>query len=126
MERKEFLPDSAGAGRHRGGIAQAITFRSIADSPMSVRIRPDKMFCEPPGINGGQPGKVGTVHINGELITRFPPIDFLPGDVVDLHLPGGGGFGPVSERSGTLVEEDLALGYITPEGARRDYGYGGG
>jgi N-methylhydantoinase B len=123
MLRKEFLPDSAGAGRHRGGVSQVISFRSIADAPMSVRIRPDKMFCEPPGINGGQPGKVGTVHINGELITRFPPIDFLPGDEIDLHLPGGGGFGPSAERASELIVQDLALGYITAEGARRDYGY---
>jgi N-methylhydantoinase B len=119
---KEFLPDSGGPGRQRGGVGQVIKFRSIADGAMSARIRPDKMFCEPPGMNGGAPGRVGTVHINGELITRFPPIEFLPGDEIVLHLPGGAGFGPVSERSPELVLRDLALGYITPEGAQRDYG----
>jgi len=119
---KEFLPDSAGAGRRRGGVGQVIKFRSIAAGPMSVRIRPDKMFCEPPGLDGGQPGKVGTVHINGELITRFPPIEFNPGDEIVLHLPGGGGFGPVEERERALVLRDLELGYITPGGAQRDYG----
>lgn len=123
MLRKELLPDSAGAGRQRGGIGQAISFRSIADQPMSVRIRPDKMYCEPPGIKGGSPGKVGSVRMNGELITRFPPIDFLPGDEIDLYLPGGGGFGPVSERETALIKRDLDLGYITRESARRDYGY---
>ena len=40
-------------------------------------------------------------------------------------MPGGGGFGPVSERSVELIRNDLALGYITPEGARRDYGFDG-
>jgi N-methylhydantoinase B len=119
---KEFLPDSAGPGRQRGGISQMIKFRSIADGPMSVRIRPDKMFCEPPGIDGGKPGRVGTVHINGELITRFPPIEFHPGDLVELRMPGGAGFGPVAERDPKLVLADLALGYITAEGAHRDYG----
>jgi N-methylhydantoinase B len=125
MLHKEFLPDSAGAGRQRGGISQMITFRSIAAGPMSARIRPDKMFCEPPGLNGGQPGKVGTVRINGELVTRFPPIEFNPGDEIELRMPGGGGFGPVSERSVASIRNDLALGYITPEGARRDYGFDG-
>jgi len=38
---------------------------------------------------GRQPGEVGTVHINGELITRFPPIEFNPGDEIVLRLPGG-------------------------------------
>ena len=84
------------------------------------------MYCEPPGINGGQPGQVGTVYINGEVITRFPPIDFMPGDEIDLHLPGGGGFGPVEERPEEEVQQDLALGYITPAGAQRDYGYDAG
>ena len=27
------------------------------------------------------------------------------------HLPGGGGFGPVSERAPELIREDIALGY---------------
>jgi N-methylhydantoinase B len=106
---KEFLPDSAGPGRQRGGISQMIKFRSIADGPMS-------------GIDGGKPGRVGTVHINGELITRFPPIEFHPGDLVELRMPGGAGFGPVAERDPKLVLADLALGYITAEGAHRDYG----
>jgi N-methylhydantoinase B/oxoprolinase/acetone carboxylase alpha subunit len=122
MTCKEFLPDSAGPGRMRGGISQIIKFRNIGEGPMSARIRPDKMFCEPPGINGGAPGRVGRVFMNGQLITRFPPIEFNPGDEIILEMPGGGGFGPVSERDPALIRQDLDLGYITPEGARRDYG----
>ena len=123
MHCKEFLPDSAGAGRQRGGVGQLIKFSNIADVPMSARIRPDKMFCEPPGIDQGAPGHVGTVHINGESITRFPPIEFKPGDLIELRLPGGAGFGPVSERPRELILQDLEIGYITPEGAARDYGF---
>jgi N-methylhydantoinase B/oxoprolinase/acetone carboxylase alpha subunit len=123
MHCKEFLPDSAGPGRRRGGISQVIKFTNIADVPMSARIRPDKMFCEPPGINQGSPGRVGTVHINGERITRFPPIEFKPGDLIELRMPGGAGFGPVSERPRALILHDLEMGYITPESAARDYGF---
>ncbi|MFZ4847814.1 MAG: hydantoinase B/oxoprolinase family protein [Caldilinea sp.] len=120
---KEFLPDSAGPGRMRGGISQTIRMRSIADGPMSLRVRPDKMFCEPPPMNGGRPGRVGTVHINGELITRFPPIEFKPGDEVELRMPGGAGFGAVSERDPARIAYDLELGYITRQAAKEDYGY---
>ncbi|MCB0114386.1 MAG: hydantoinase B/oxoprolinase family protein, partial [Caldilineaceae bacterium] len=81
-----------------------------------------KMFCEPPGLNGGKPGKVGVVRMNGEVITRFPPLEFKPGDVIELTMPGGGGFGPVAERETALIQRDLDLGYISLEGARRDYG----
>jgi N-methylhydantoinase B len=119
---KEYLPDSAGPGRQRGGIGQRMTFKSIAQGTMTARIRPDKMFCEPPGLNGGAPGRVGQVLLNGELITRFPPLELEPGAEVELRMPGGGGFGPVSERSRALILSDLELGHITPTGARRDYG----
>jgi N-methylhydantoinase B len=119
---KEYLPDSAGPGRQRGGIGQRMTFKSIAQGTMTARIRPDKMFCEPPGLNGGAPGRVGQVRLNGELITRFPPLELEPGAEVELRMPGGGGFGPVSERSRALILSDLESGYITPTGARRDYG----
>jgi N-methylhydantoinase B len=119
---KEYLPDSAGPGRQRGGIGQRMTFKSIAQGTMTARIRPDKMFCEPPGLNGGAPGRVGHVRLNGELITRFPPLELEPGDEVELRMPGGGGFGPVSERRRESILSDLELGHITPTGARRDYG----
>jgi N-methylhydantoinase B len=65
---------------------------------------------------------VGQVRLNGASLTRFPPIELQPGDEVELRMPGGGGFGPVSEREPALIGYDLAMGYITPEGARRDYG----
>ena len=122
MMCKELLPDSAGAGRRRGGVSQMIKFTNIGKESITARIRPDKMFCEPPGLNGGKPGKVGRVRMNGEIVTRFPPLEFKPGDVIELTMPGGGGFGPVAERETALIQQDLDLGYITLEGARRDYG----
>ena len=122
MMCKELLPDSAGAGRRRGGVSQMIKFTNIGKESITARIRPDKMFCEPPGLNGGKPGKVGRVRMNGEVVTRFPPLEFKPGDVIELTMPGGGGFGPVAERETALIQQDLDLGYITLEGARRDYG----
>ncbi|MEZ4837229.1 MAG: hydantoinase B/oxoprolinase family protein [Caldilineaceae bacterium] len=122
MMCKELLPDSAGAGRRRGGVSQMIKFTNIGKESITARIRPDKMFCEPPGLNGGKPGKVGVVRMNGEVITRFPPLEFKPGDVIELTMPGGGGFGPVAERETALIQRDLDLGYISLEGARRDYG----
>jgi N-methylhydantoinase B/oxoprolinase/acetone carboxylase alpha subunit len=124
MMCKEFLPDSAGAGRRRGGVSQVIKFTNIGKESITARIRPDKMFCEPPGLNGGKPGKVGQVRMNGEIITRFPPLEFKPGDIIELYMPGGGGFGPVAEREPALIQRDLDLGYITLEGARREYGFG--
>jgi N-methylhydantoinase B len=121
MVKKEFLPDSAGAGRRRGGISQVIVFRNIGATSMNARIRPDKMVCAPPGLNGGRVGKVGEVRFNGEVITRFPPLEFKPGDEIEMRMPGGAGFGPVAERDRALVRHDLAMGYITPQAALAEY-----
>jgi N-methylhydantoinase B/oxoprolinase/acetone carboxylase alpha subunit len=119
---KEYLPDSAGPGRRRGGIGQRMTFKSIASNPMIAKVRPDKMFCAPPGLNGGSPGRTGQVRLNGEIITRFPPLELRLGDEIELLMPGGGGFGPVAERPRDMILQDLELGYISPHGASRDYG----
>ncbi len=120
--KKEFRPDSAGPGRRRGGIGQVITFQHTGRQPMIFNLTPDRIATLPQGLNGGQPGRIGEVYLNDTLVTRFPPIRLQPGDVVELRMAGGGGFGPVSERPRELILRDLELGYITPLGARQDYG----
>ena len=80
------------------------------------------MFCAPPGLAGGEVGRVGTVLVNGQPIDRFPPIPLTTGDEIELRMPGGGGFGPVAERPRSAVIRDYQRGYVTRAGARRDYG----
>ena len=89
---------------------------------MIFNLTPDRVTTLPQGLAGGQTGRIGEVYINREPVTRFPPIQLRSGDLVELHLPGGGGFGPVEERRRASILRDLELGYISPAGARRDYG----
>ena len=119
---KALLPDSAGAGQRRGGVGQVMTFKNVSQVTYNARVRPDKIFCAPPGLNGGQPGRTGEVRFNGEVITEFPVLTFKPGDEIELRMPGGAGFGPVASRERAHILRDFQLGYITPEGARQDYG----
>jgi N-methylhydantoinase B len=121
--RKELRPDSAGAGRRRGGLGQTIAFRHIGHSEMILTIIPDKIVCQPPGLAGGRPGQLGAVYLNGELLTRFPPLHFRPGDELELHLPGAGGFGAPVEREPERIMDDLCAGYVTEDEARQEYGY---
>jgi N-methylhydantoinase B/oxoprolinase/acetone carboxylase alpha subunit len=120
--KKEFRCDSAGPGRRRGGLGQVITFQHVGRQPLIFNLTPDRITTLPQGLAGGQSGRIGKVAINGQPVTRFPPLRLQPGDWVELHLPGGGGFGPVAERSRALIRQDMELGYITPQGAREDYG----
>lgn len=123
VARKALRPDSAGAGRRRGGPGQEIVVRSIAPSPMTLTVRPDKIRCPPPGLDRGRPGATGHVFVNGREIARFPAIAFQPNDELRLLLPGGGGFGPPAERPPAAVAEDVALGLLSPAAAARDYGW---
>ena len=55
-------------------------------------------FCGSFGMAGGQPGQVGlnrVVRANGkaEELGHIGQAEMAPGDVFEIHTPGGGGFG---------------------------------
>ena len=45
------------------------------------------------------------------------------GDVLSFRLSGAGGYGPPEKRDAAAIGRDIADGYVTPEAARRDYGF---
>ena len=122
ITQKALLPDSAGAGRQRGGLGQIMTFRNLGQETISARVRPDKIFCAPPGLDGGQPGRTGEVRFNGEVLTRFPILPFAPGDEIELRMPGGAGFGDSAEREPDAVAKDVAAGFVSEQVAVSLYG----
>ncbi|MEX2355391.1 MAG: hydantoinase B/oxoprolinase family protein [Thermaerobacterales bacterium] len=122
MEYKRLRPDSGGPGRRRGGLGQDIVIRCVAENPITMTLRPDLLTYPAPGLEGGHGGALGEVWFNGEKLEAFPPLEFSPGDVCLIRVPGGGGFGPPSEREAHRVRQDVALGYVTREAARAVYG----
>ncbi len=123
MEVRELLPDSGGAGEWRGGVSQRLVISSLSDLPVTASLRPDKLRFPAPGINGGAPGKLGTVLLNGEPPEPGSSVYTLSkGDRIVFDLPGGGGFGPAWRRPVESVLEDIRLGLVTPEAAREEYG----
>ena len=84
-----------------------------------------RMRFPPRGLGGGGDGSYGAIEVNGEAIapSSSPNVTFQEGDVVRLRLPGGGGHGDPARRRRERIEADLKAGYVTSEGARRDYGY---
>lgn len=120
---KRLWTDSAGIGRNRGGLGQILEFQHVGDEPMMFNLTPDRVTTEPAGLAGGGAGYKGLVRINGQPVTRFPPILLQPGDVVELRIGGGGGYGPVQQRSRAAIAQDLEQGYVTLAQARRAYGF---
>jgi N-methylhydantoinase B len=129
-EARELIPDSGGAGEFRGGLGQQLVLRAYPGgvAPGSALVlsgSAGRMRFAPKGTSAGRDGAIARIEVNGEPIrpTSSPEFEFREGDVVRLALPGGGGHGGPARRDPAAVAADLADGYVTPEGAARDFGY---
>lgn len=117
FRRKRLLPDSGGAGRHRGGLGEEICFVNRHETPLAVVFLTERIKFGAPGLEGGADGQCGAVLINGQPIDSRVPQVLQPGDEVTLRTPGGGGFGPAGERADAALAQDLLAGYVTPTSA---------
>ena len=54
----EFVPDTGGAGKFRGGMSQRKTWRMLADEGI-LQVRADRQTHRPYGLQGGGPGAFG-------------------------------------------------------------------
>ena len=123
--RKEFLPDSGGAGAYRGGLGQVIEVGNSEEHPFTVSAATfDRMRNPPRGRDGGRPGRNGTARLeSGPEFVDKAIHTIPPGDRLIVELPGGGGLGDPRRRDADLVRADLDAGYVSREGARKDYGF---
>lgn len=125
IRRKELRPDSGGAGRFRGGLGQTIELVGEGKGPLLINAMFDRLIHPARGRGGGGPGQAGGVRLaSGSPIGSKGLQEVAPGDMVILDLPGGGGYGPPGERDRDAIEADLLGGYLTPEGAKLQYGGG--
>jgi N-methylhydantoinase B len=122
-------PDSAGAGRHRGGLGAIYEVEALAEDGAEVFLLGERGKYPPPGANGGTPAALNRFVYetdSGEatppLVSKITDIKIRRGQKVRLETPGGGGFGDPLAREPERVARDMRLGYIGRETARRDYG----
>src|SRR5229473_1666649 len=120
-ECKELIPDSGGAGKYRGGLGQRVVLRNLGKGPMSIYLASERVRHPCFGVVDGQSGSAGKVQKNGQ--PQFPKgkVVLKTGERLEVETPGGGGWGKTSERTGELVELDLAEGLITREAAKEIY-----
>jgi len=122
------VQDSGGAGRMRGGLAFARTFRLLADEAVCT-VRSDRRTHLPYGVAGGDPGAASTNVLNpgtaAERVLPTMPMEALKlrkGDVFRHVSAGGGGFGPAVERDPADVLEDVREGKVSIQSAKERYG----
>lgn len=119
---KEIQPESAGAGRFRGGFAQSYRFQVRSPGPTQISCMFDRTKYPPLGYLGGANGAPARVTVNGVDVDPKGQHRIGPDDIVEVVGPGGGGFFSPFARDPELVLADVRAGLISAATARQDYG----
>jgi len=96
LESYEIRAGSGGVGRWRGGDGGVRRLKFL--EPMTASILSNGRIHGAFGMAGGGPGAVGlnrVVRADGrvEVLAHIGQANMQPGDVFEIHTPGGGGFG---------------------------------
>ncbi|MBT3625335.1 MAG: hydantoinase B/oxoprolinase family protein [Gammaproteobacteria bacterium] len=119
----EPIPDSGGAGLHRGGNGLTVAYEFLVDG--QIGIHDDRWLTYPWGVQGGDPGMRSTkllVRASGEeewLPAKCDEVDVKEGDVLYFNTWGGGGWGDPTARDPAAVKVDVDRGLVSVEGAKR-------
>src|ERR1700683_1827027 len=120
--RREFRDGSGGAGKRRGGLGQVIEIGGAGATPVALLCNFERVKNPARGRDGGKSGAAGTVALrSGRPIRPKGRQTVPPRDAIQLHVPGGGGFGDPRRRDPERVRDDVLDGLITADEARRDY-----
>jgi N-methylhydantoinase B len=126
VESYRLVPDSGGAGRHRGGLGVERVVRARTAITMNTQI--ERAHCKPWGLAGGLAGTGNEVALRlaGAWKTDFPNAKVLvaalkAGDAFRIRSGGGGGYGSPLERPAELVAEDVRQGYVSIAAAAEHY-----
>ena len=129
LSKHEYLPDSAGPGRWRGGLGIETEFRIDGDNVTAVAfgdgIEPGAAAF---GLFGGGAGMLNRAVLRApdgtERVAKSKEIlrGIARGTVLVQTAGGGGGYGDPFERAAESVAEEVHNGLISPEAAARDYG----
>lgn len=121
--KKEYRPDSGGAGEHRGGLGQVMEISNGEDVPMIISATFDRIVHPARGNGGGGDGGAGRLSLkSGAKMRGFGRQPIPAGDRVVVETPGGAGIGDPKARPHALVERDVRDGLVTPAQAKALYG----
>ena len=118
-------PDSFGHGTFRGGAGFTRHYEILKDGA-TFSIYADRFKLAPQGLFGGTPSTPGRCNIwrDGKpLPVKSKDFHVLKaGDVVEITLGGGAGYGEPSRRTHDLIERDIADGILSRRMAEQVYG----
>ncbi len=124
VEKYELVPDTEGAGKHRGGLAIRRQYRVLVDTVF--QLRSDRTEFPAWGIQGGQAGTMTESRLNPDGENRKLPgktlMKLKKGDIYRITQASGGGYGLPFERAPEAVLRDVTEEKISASRAREVYG----
>jgi N-methylhydantoinase B len=109
---------SGGDGQHRGGLGANYEIE-LLEQDAEVYIFGERSRSAPKGIAGGGDGALNVFSYENGHAWHQPPmaskmvgIKLKRGERVRLQTPGGGGYGPATERSEAARQRDADRGYL--------------
>ncbi len=123
IEEYSLREDSCGAGRWRGGLGIVRKYRILA--PMRVSLMGDRHRYSPWGLKGGKNGAPGEyILIRGSKSIRLgskETLNLVPGDLLVIKTPGGGGHGDPELRDVKSIMMDIEEGKISKKYVYENY-----
>jgi N-methylhydantoinase B/oxoprolinase/acetone carboxylase alpha subunit len=113
VRRRALQRDSGGAGEWCGACGHVLEFSVLPGHPRPVSLffDPDRLRIPPPGFVGGEDGQLVQIAVDGrvlsfeEIASGQVTLSSLA-DVIQVRVPGGGGYGPKEQRDPELIAED--------------------
>jgi N-methylhydantoinase B len=126
IRRYELIGDSEGAGRQRGGLGVRRDYEFYGEEA-TFSLLTDRTKSEPWGLFGGESASPSRFFHHPDTdeearLSSKSTTELDVGDVVSVRTPGGGGYGPPTERDPGAVLADVRDGKVSVEKAREVYG----
>jgi N-methylhydantoinase B len=123
FERKEVIPDSAGPGQFRGGLAGHWTIKNIGSQSITFSGQAGRLRHPARGLLGGLDGQPNHLYFKGKPEPRgWGRWELQPGDTFTRESAGGGGLHSPLLRDPQRVLDDVLEGYVSKKEARQTYG----
>ena len=126
VKGRQFIADSGGAGRYRGGAGAHVEFGPLG-CDLEVGYVSEGTLNGAKGARGGGSGGraqqfVRRANGESETVEACAQVPLREGEIIVSISCGGGGFGSPLERPPDQVVEDMREKWITAEAAQSVYG----
>lgn len=127
VQRYMLASNEPPAGRWRGGMGIDLVLQVFTPDTIMTSRGMERFLFRPWGRLGGHSGTLSQTLLNPGTerekdLGKINMLSLEPGDTVEVVSSSGGGYGDPFEREPARVLKDVRDGYVSVDGARRDYG----